>query len=357
MSVFKNLQTGDVIIGRTEQVSEGIFPAGAFEWSNFSLDSFQTVTTGSSVLDPKSGLYYYNVFTADPSVHTDAELIFSVSYGSFDSTGSSDLDRTKFKIFPTKAIYSQYKNTILTPSDDLFTFSSGSGKFADLVDAKDIYVLNFSSEAMRERVDEGLLEFSLSGSNGIFTFVDDSPTQSSKQSVYNIVLGSIMTDTENGVVGPPIGIGLFYPSLGVVVLNAQKVAEMVGPELIPVDGTTTFALNHRKFFDAIQFGSQDVPFKGRSSELVPSRQFFIRVRNNEFNYSNNPTFVLDSTETNNPSDDGKIIYPAFYSDPHAYITTIGLYNENNELIAVAKLSQPLEKTFDSEALIKIKLDI
>ena len=43
-------------------------------------------------------------------------------------------------------------------------------------------------------------------------------------------------------------------------------------------------------------------------------------------------------------------------NPRTYITTIGLYNDANELVAVAKMSQPLSKDFTKEALIKVKLD-
>jgi len=43
-------------------------------------------------------------------------------------------------------------------------------------------------------------------------------------------------------------------------------------------------------------------------------------------------------------------------NPTTYITTVGLYNDANELLAVAKLSQPLTKDFTKEALIKVKLD-
>ncbi len=50
-----------------------------------------------------------------------------------------------------------------------------------------------------------------------------------------------------------------------------------------------------------------------------------------------------------------IIESTFETDPQTYITTIGLYNDANELIAVAKTSQPIVKSFDKEVLIKVKL--
>ncbi|MFO7763272.1 MAG: hypothetical protein R6V61_06025, partial [Wenzhouxiangellaceae bacterium] len=142
------------------------------------------------------------------------------------------------------------------------------------------------------------------------------------------------------------GIGLLYPKLGIAILNPSRLVEIVGFELAPTDGSTDYALNHEKLLDSIN----DSPsIKARSTELVPTRQYFVRVKNQEFNYSNNPTFTKND-------DSGKILYPSFYSDPRVYITSVGLYDENNDLVAVAKLSQPFLKSFDTEALIRIKLD-
>ena len=49
-------------------------------------------------------------------------------------------------------------------------------------------------------------------------------------------------------------------------------------------------------------------------------------------------------------------YSQFINNPQTYITTVGLYNDANELLVVAKLSRPLQKDFTSEALIRVKLD-
>ena len=84
----------------------------------------------------------------------------------------------------------------------------------------------------------------------------------------------------------------------------------------------------------------------------------MRVKNQEYNYSNNPTFVISSNDTaNNSQDIGKLRFSDFYTNPKVYITSVGLYNESNDLVAVAKLSQPLLKDFTNECLIKIKIDV
>ena len=89
-------------------------------------------------------------------------------------------------------------------------------------------------------------------------------------------------------------------------------------------------------------------FKLNSQETITSDYVFIRPKSSEFNYSENPSFISGST--------GEVIYSNFINNPQTYITTVGLYNDSNELLAVAKLSKPLVKDFTKEALIRVKLD-
>ena len=85
-----------------------------------------------------------------------------------------------------------------------------------------------------------------------------------------------------------------------------------------------------------------------SEEVLTSNFVFVRARNAEFNYSQNPTFIDSNT--------GGVRFTDFITAPQTFITTIGLYNDNGDLLAVAKLSKPLKKDFTKEALIRVKLD-
>jgi len=75
--------------------------------------------------------------------------------------------------------------------------------------------------------------------------------------------------------------------------------------------------------------------------------YFCRVNHNEFNYSSNPTYVSGGQiNVKNNSDDIST----------TYITTVGLFNAQNEMLAVAKLSEPLKKTPEDELTIRVRLD-
>tara|TARA_B100000287_G_scaffold86833_1_gene79429 strand:- start:12211 stop:13401 length:1191 start_codon:yes stop_codon:yes gene_type:complete len=74
---------------------------------------------------------------------------------------------------------------------------------------------------------------------------------------------------------------------------------------------------------------------------------FCRVNHNEYNYSSNPTYVSNS----------KIVVKNNVSDlPVTYITSVGLYSPDNELMAVAKLSEPIRKDPNTELTLRVRLD-
>ena len=202
---------------------------------------------------------------------------------------------------------------------------------------------------MKDNIDAGALQFSLTGTNGTFTFIDDSPYNSSVQTSYQIISG--------GLISPPStptysGLGTFYPATGIIILNASAIANLVGITYYPAISNVDYTVNHNILFNA--FIASNSSFNVQKSEFVPSIQYYIRVKNKEFNYSNNPTYVYNGTDGVHPA--GYIYNQNFISNPQTYITTIGLYNPSNELIAVAKLSRPLVKSFNSEALIRVRID-
>ena len=88
----------------------------------------------------------------------------------------------------------------------------------------------------------------------------------------------------------------------------------------------------------------------RRKEEISSLHYFIRATSGRFNATTNETFYTQSIAGT------KQIIPAMSTEPKTYITTVRLYNDGNELIAIAKLSKPILKSKSREALIKVKLD-
>jgi hypothetical protein len=142
---------------------------------------------------------------------------------------------------------------------------------------------------------------------------------------------------------------LVLPDIGAIILNADALDlanNLKGVNL----GTSllTTANNPQKLYTRLRETSLTGSFQLNSQETITSDFIFCRARNSEFNYSENPSFISGST--------GAVLYDLFVTNPTTYITTIGLYNNSNELLAVAKLSKPLPKDFTKEALVRVKLD-
>ena len=149
------------------------------------------------------------------------------------------------------------------------------------------------------------------------------------------------------------GLGKFYPDQGLVILNPTAIHDLIGTSIDKDNSkgasistsVATEGKNHFLLHNAIVGGGD---FEARRTENVSTSHYFVRATNREFNFSNNPTFVTGS--------DGSFAESSFETDPRTFISTIGLYNDSNEILAVAKTSQPIPKSFDKEVLIKVKLD-
>jgi hypothetical protein len=126
-------------------------------------------------------------------------------------------------------------------------------------------------------------------------------------------------------------------------LNPSAVSQSI--RVAPSRSNNSDGLNPQRLFASI---SGAASFALNSEETITSDYVFIRARNSEFNYSENPTFISGST--------GEVIYDNFINAPQVYVTTVGLYNDSNNLLAVAKMSRPLLKDFTKEALVRVKLD-
>lgn len=340
MNIFKAFTTNDIVVASPSEVTVGMWTGDTGSLTAFYTSAYQD---SSSI----SGQYYTNVYQLPTSSDISA-VQFDIAYGNRLGGGAPTLTQDETATLSTTAIYSQYRNLLLEAGDLQFTFDGNWN-------SDHIYVINISRAQVKETLDPGNWLISLSGSTGVSTFIDDSgqtlgATYGKSGRVFNIVSGSL-----TGISGSTVysttsstqgGYGLVYPDLGYMIWNPDALAQTIGTTILPSTGSSsTHQYNHRKFYQAMVLGAE---FEARSAETISSTHYFVRIMNQEFNYSNNPTFYDPIT--------GAIVNRDFINNPVTYITSIGLYNANNELVAVAKLSAPYAKSFTSEANIKVRLD-
>jgi len=357
--IYKKFGTIDKVTNRTEIVTSGI-------WSGDtgSLDAKATYTSSAQVAST-SGKYYLDVYNELTSSGT-AEVQFSIAYGHVNGFGAPTITDNDDSTLPTKATYNQYKNVLLDSSDPYFSIylsSSAAGIVAGGTDMTSFYAININRARYKERLDPGNISIDLSGSVGFVTLIDDSggtdENVTTAGRVYNLVSGSLNIGTaatasinsyaaKNGQ-----GYGLFYPDMGIILLNPSALSASVDIKLAPAYNSIRNVYhqnngNNSGSVALLMAISGGMDFQVRRTENVSTSHYFVRANNREFNFSNNPTFVTGSV--------GAFVQPLFERDPHVYITSVGLYDDANELLAVAKTSKPIEKSFDKEIAIKVKLD-
>jgi hypothetical protein len=124
-------------------------------------------------------------------------------------------------------------------------------------------------------------------------------------------------------------------------------------KLIPdmmVSGSMDALINH---FRQTRFQSgSDTAITFQNLTNINSTLVFCRATADQFNYSSNPTYVNPATQKINVIESGQ----EFTQKAFSYITTVGLYDENDNLIACAKMSRPIEKNNEKDITIRVRLD-
>jgi len=370
---------------------------GLFSNNIRNLVTFFTGSTSDTV-----NKYYTHIYDENPKTSLTSSIQFSIAYGHSGGSGSLD-EGNKINITPTRAIYGQYRNLILGRPDVKFNLT---GKETD-----SIYVINYQSKRLKNKLDAGVLELNiahlsgsqflagggtiathtgsnvkLAGNNRVLRLIDDSkininPDYTDVGYSYNIVSGTLETGVYNE--SSPHYYGKIIPSLGVVILDGNKLdlsASFATSKASEIEGYNALKL-YKSFSGSalVQDISGDyLGMKARRIIREYNDYYFIRLNNREFNFTNNNSYFIynKKEQIGNPGDltmpldpnspegielnkrltetNGEI-FPNFVNNPQVYITTVGLYNAQRELVAVGKLTKPILKNFTEESIFTVKL--
>jgi hypothetical protein len=295
----------------------------------------------------QAGDYYLSIYQTASNL-TNAEVQFDIAYGHEEGSGSLYYNTSVPGVSPSKTIYGQYRSLVLEDENSTFSFGGVTQEY--------FYAINVSRARYKEKLLPGSLNLTLRSASITLSLTDNSqdvtlPLYYGTQRAYQVISGSNGTSynvNSNGYTTNSGSYGLFLPDISTILLNG-KALDLSGANGGISLGTNlaanTDGQNTLKLYGALVSGSS---FELNSEETITSDFVFVRSRNAEFNYSTNPSFISGST--------GEVIFSYFINNPQVYPTTVGLYNDANELLAVAKLSRPLQKNFTKEALVRVKLD-
>ena len=334
---FKRFDPEDFVVS-SDSITSTLWSTG-----NPTLTTFFTSSVQSA---GSSGNYYLSIFqtaSTDPSAQVQFDIAYADALGSGSTLYNPIVPQNSY----TKTIYGQYRSMILEDENANFYFGAGT----NIITGSNFWVLSIERARYKQSLFPGSLNLKISGSGGIINLTDnslDNPVNVfiGSSRVYQLISGSNGTAgtlPNNGYVAGSGSYGLVFPDLGTILLNPAAISQSI--QVNASRSNNIDGLNTQRMFNAISLGSS---FGLNSEETITSDYVFVRARNSEFNYSENPSFISGST--------GNVIYDNFINQPQVYVTTVGMYNDSNDLLAVAKMSRPLLKDFTKEALVRVKLD-
>lgn len=334
--MFKEFNQARDISSQLSVVNEVIPLTGTFfsGTSAYYLKNYINITSGSAV----SGGFFATVYDGSPA-SISASALVDLSYGHSSGSRLAGLSTT-FLNSEKQRMYKQMARYLLGSDASLFSFNSTTHH--------DLFFLAMKRRIFKDEIKKGTVTITLQVSgavNDTLTLTDTGAAGSytvgpagDEAPLYSgsTVIGRVYYNA--GIVAFATGV-FVAPTAGQSVYWSGSAAANSHLNQVPITGNIDHVVDGlRNRINLVQFQNQT---------NLHSTIYFCRALNSEFNYSTNPTFV---------DTDGRII-PTSGTDnqTRSYITSVGLYDINDNLLAVAKLSQPVKKSPDSEIVVRAKL--
>jgi len=310
-----------------------------------------------------------------PYLSSSANQIFDITVGV--SPSGSLYSHVTSQQAKKRNIYNQMAQVLMghDVTGSIQEFDKDGNILAGGAKLREVFFLNFSRLLTKDEIKKGSFQLELgteaaysengnnhvdrilitdaSGSNGYFV--------NSPAGEYGILFAKNSTASEMGADSLNAACGLLFYQAGVAVISGSVFGdELDGGLLGNTPGTVAMsalggAANHGFRFitgstidvcaNAIRSRIRNVQFNNTTE--LNSSIYFCRANHNDFNYSSNPTYLSGS----------KIrVKESTVDTPVSYITSVGLYSADNELLAVAKLSEPLRKDPSTELTLRVRLD-
>jgi len=346
---FNRLDTQDLVVS-----ADAVATAA---WSA-NIPTLTTFFTSSAQETGQSGEFYLNILNTG-SDQPNSEIQFAIAYDDQTGGGASSYNPTVNSYSPSTTMYGSYRTLVLEDENSSFTFGDVTSEY--------FYAISVERARYKETLFPGSLSLFLSSSvSGQTTLqlTDNSqdvtiPQYFGTMRAYQVISGSNGTaynkttginDNRTGYTQNSGSYGLFLPDIGTILLNGAALNIQNNPESINLktNRDNNFDANNSQKLIVHISGSGGASFGLGCQETITSDYIFVRSRSSEFNYSENPSFRSGST--------GEVIYFYFINNPTVYPTTVGLYNESNQLVVVGKLSRPIPISLQTDTTFVVNFD-
>ena len=354
-STFKNFAASDVATTRT-LLHEAIPVTGTIVSGTYEDENIKYFASGMF-----ASVYDY------PFLSSSANHIFDITAGYFSGTfgapGTKEADVQHQKKIN---IYNQFAQ-VLVPYDvngNIQQFDQDGDIAGGGNKISSAFFISFGRLLAKDEIKKGSFRFDMyttspdgaSASNertGLQTIGDYGAATTFKQNSPTGEYGLLYTSSAD--INNESAVGHIYYQAGVAVITSS-IFQNATPTMTTASVMSTITTSSVgdlfisgtivECANAIRYAYDDLNFNNTTE--LNSTVYFCRANTSEYNYSSNPTYLSDS----------KIVVKGenAFAEPSAYVTTVGLYSADNELLAVAKLSEPLKKTPSNELTLRVRLD-
>ncbi len=328
---YKSLNFQQDFAPLSTAVNEVIAVSGSIPLTNSNVKFYKNVSSGSAAID--LGGYFETVYDAAPTSALSTPLLditFGYATGSVynvaATTTSSQTEKVK--------IYRQMAALLLGDADGQFTINATNQKEA-------IFIL-FKRNILKDELKKGTVSLTINSQAPTqYTASDAGAATTFKQTV-----GGDYAPLKYNGSGSEVG-QVWYQA-GVIILPPSTAWGAIplwsgSKSLINLQQSGTI----NQLVDGFRTHIENIQVNNQTN--LQSSVYFCRAYNNEFNYSSNPTFI---------DDDGliRVTSGSNILTTQTYITTVGLYDENDNLLAVGKTNKPVLKSPQTEAVFRLRLD-
>ncbi len=315
----------------TTAVNETILITGSIIASLPNTKYYRNIASGSAAID--LGGFFESIYDSSPTSSLSSPL-FDISFGI--STGSvyNVLSTSTSSLSDKIKVYRQWASALLGSPDATFTINSAAKKEAVFI--------SFKRNLTKDEIKKGTVNLTMNS----LAPAQYTASDAGSSVAFNQSLGGDYAPLKYNGTGSEVG-QVWY-NAGVIILPPDTAWGAVplwsgSKTLINLQSSGTI----NQVVDGVRNHLEIVALNNQTN--LQSSVYFCRAFNNEFNYSSNETFV-DSTGLILVTSGSNIL------TTRTYITTVGLYDENDNLLAVGKVNKPVLKSPETEAVFRLRLD-
>lgn len=327
----KALDLANDVASLQNSVNEVISVTGSIFLNDTNVKFYKNIA--SSSVDPDLGGYWETVYDSNPTSSLSTS-IFDATYGFATGSNYNLLTTNSSSQSQKVKIYKQFAGLLLGNKDSLFNING--------VDRKEAFFISVKRDIFKDEIKKGTVNIIINSS---------APTQYTASDLgaaaaFDQTVGGDFAPLKYNGTGSEVG-QVWY-NTGIIVLPPDvtwgAIALWSGSKTL-VNLQASGSINN--LVDGFRKKTERIDFHNQTN--IRSTVYFCRAGNKEFNYSSNPTFIDGNKRIRVTSGSNNQL-------TRTYVTTIGLYDADDNLLAVGKLNKPILKSPENEAIFRLRID-